>query len=52
MNREDKSKFVEEIKDKIGGKVSLIVVHYQGLTVQQMGALRGEMYKAGVRFRL
>ena len=52
MNREDKSKFVEEIKEKINGKASLIVVHYQGMTVQQMGSLRGEMHKSGVSLQI
>ncbi len=52
MKREDKSKFVEEIKRKINGKTSLIVVHYQGMTVQQMGNLRGEMHKSGVSLQV
>lgn len=52
MNREDKSKFVAQIKEKIKGKVSLILIHYQGMTVQQMGSLRGEMYKVGVSLQI
>ena len=52
MNREDKSKFVAQIKEKINGKASLILVHYQGMTVQQMSSLRGEMYKAGVSLQV
>lgn len=52
MNREEKSKFVEEIREKINGKTSLIVVHYQGLTVQQMGRLRGEMHRSGVSLQV
>jgi len=52
VNREDKSKFVAQIKEKIKGKVSLILIHYQGMTVQQMGSLRGEMYKVGVSLQI
>ncbi len=48
MNRTDKNNFVAAIKEKISGKSALIIVHYQGMTVQQMSLLRGEMRRAGV----
>ena len=52
MNREDKIKFVADIKERIKNKSSLLVVHYQGLTVGQMSELRGEMYKSGIKLEV
>jgi len=52
VNREDKIKFVADIKERIKNKSSLLVVHYQGLTVGQMSELRGEMYKSGIKLEV
>jgi large subunit ribosomal protein L10 len=52
VNRDEKNKFVSEIKDKISGQSSVLIVHYQGLTVEQMSALRGQMYQNGANLQV
>ena len=52
MNRDDKINFVSEIKEKIKGKSSVLIVHYHGLTVANMSELRGIMFKAGANLQV
>ena len=52
MNRDEKINFVTEIREKISGKNSVLIVHYHGLTVENMSVLRGQMFKNGASFQV
>ncbi|MDK2896127.1 MAG: large subunit ribosomal protein [Candidatus Atribacteria bacterium] len=46
MERSDKLKLVEEIKDKLGKSRAVFLVNYQGINVANMNQLRKEVKKA------
>lgn len=52
MNRDDKIKFVNDMKQNLASSNSLIIVHYQGLSVEDISALRAEVHKAGISFQV
>ena len=52
MNKEKKKMYIKEMKDFFQKKSSVIVTHYQGLTVKQIDELRAEMRKHGILFRI
>ena len=52
MNKEQKKKNVSEIKSFIDANDSVLVTHYQGLTVKQLDELRAEMRKHGIMFKI
>ena len=52
MNKEKKKMYIEQMKDFFNKKSSILVTHYQGLTVKQIDALRAEMRKHGILFKI
>ena len=52
MNKNKKKLYVEELKDFFNKTTSVLVTHYQGLTVKQIYELRSEMRKHGILFKI
>ena len=52
MNKEKKKVYVEEMKNFFQKTNSVLVTHYQGLTVKQIDELRSEMRKHGIMFKI
>ena len=52
MNKEQKKKYISEIKDFFDANNSVLVTHYQGLTVNQLDELRTEMRKHDIMFKI
>lgn len=52
MNKNKKKIYIEEMKDLFNKTSSVFVTHYQGLTVRQIDALRAEMRKHGILFKI
>jgi large subunit ribosomal protein L10 len=52
MDRARKAELVEDLNGLIGGAGSVVVAHYSGMTVAQMGDLRTRMRAAGASFKV
>ena len=52
MNKENKKVYIEEMKNFFQKTNSVLVTHYQGLTVKQIDELRSEMRKHGIMFKI
>lgn len=52
MDRAQKKQYVENVHAAVKDAASVIVVHYQGLTVDEINTLRGNMRKAGAGFKV
>jgi len=52
MNKEQKKNYISEIKKFVDANDSILVTHYQGLTVNQLDELRAEMRKHGIMFKI
>ena len=52
MNKEKKKNYIEEMKGFFKKTSSILVTHYQGLTVKQIDELRSEMRKHGILFKI
>ena len=52
MKRSDKNNFVRNLKDELKGSNSLIVAHYDGLSVSETDSLRKEMRDNGAKFKV
>jgi large subunit ribosomal protein L10 len=52
MNKEKKKIYIQEMKETFNKSSSVFVTHYQGLTVKQIDALKSEMRKNGVFFKV
>ena len=52
MNKEKKKNYIEEMKLFFKKTSSVLVTHYQGLTVKQIDELRLEMRKHGILFKI
>ena len=52
MNKEKKKIYIEEMKSFFEKTSSVLVTHYQGLTVKQIDELRAEMRKHGIFFKI
>ena len=52
MNKDKKKIYIEEMKDFFNKTNSVLVTHYQGLSVNQIDELRTEMRKHGVLFKI
>ena len=52
MNKEKKKTYIEEMKDFFKKTSSVLVTHYQGLSVKQIDELRAEMRKHGILFKI
>ena len=52
MNKEQKKTYISEMKDFFANNESVLVTHYQGLTVNQIDSLRNEMRTHGILFKV
>ena len=52
MHKDKKKTYIEEMKVFFKKTSSVLVTHYQGLTVKQIDKLRDEMRKHGILFRI
>ena len=52
MNKEQKKTYISEMKEFFSNKESVLVTHYQGLTVNQIDSLRNEMRVHGILFKI
>ena len=52
MNRAEKEKLVASLHQVFEDTTILVVTHYSGLTVAEMGVLRDGMREAGAKFRV
>jgi large subunit ribosomal protein L10 len=52
ITREQKEQLVSEYKDILSGNKAIILTHYQGLTVQQMEALRAQLRETGGEYQV
>ena len=52
MKRSEKSDFVQKLKDEIKDSSSVIVAHYDGLSVSETDSLRKEMRDNGAKFKV
>ena len=52
MHKDKKKDYIEEMKSFFNKTSSVLITHYQGLTVKQIDELRSEMRKHGVLFKI
>ena len=52
MNKNKKKIYIEEMKNFFIKTSTVLVTHYQGLTVKQIDELRSEMRKHGILFKI
>ena len=52
MNKEQKKNYISEMKKFFEASDSVLVTHYQGLSVNQLDVLRAEMRKHGIMFKI
>ena len=52
MNKNQKANYIKEMKNSFETNESVLVTHYQGLTMLQLDELRSEMRKHGVLFKI
>ena len=52
MDRTQKEEQVSSLRDTFDAAELVVVTHYSGMTVAEMGELRGEMRKAGANFKV
>ncbi len=52
ISKEKKKMYIDEMKDFFKKTSSVLVTHYQGLSVKQIDELRAEMRKHGILFRI
>ena len=52
MHKQKKKNYIEEMKSFFTKTSSILVTHYQGLTVKQIDELRSEMRKHGILFKI
>ena len=52
MNREEKAELLSEMNELISSSEAVVISHYRGLTVQEMGELRNKARKLGCELRV
>ncbi len=52
MNRLEKKQSIEEIKNLVEGHTTVIIVHYQGLTVAQVNVLRTKIRESNAKIKV
>ena len=52
MKRSEKNNFVQELKEELKNSSSIIVAHYDGLSVSETDSLRKEMRDNGAKFKV
>ena len=52
MNKEQKKNYITEITTQFENNDSVLVTHYQGLTMTQLDNLRSQMREHGIKFQI
>ena len=52
MNKQKKQEYIKEMTNQFDKSESVIVTHYQGLTVSQLDDLRDKMREHGIIFKI
>ena len=52
MNKEQKKNYISEISTQFENSNSVLVTHYQGLTMIQLDELRSKMREHGIKFQI
>ena len=52
MNKEQKTSYINEMETKFQNNKAVLVTHYQGLTMTQLGELRSQMREHGIQFKI
>ena len=52
MNKEQKKNYITEMTANFENSESVLVTHYQGLTVKQLDELRKQMREHGIQFKI
>tara|TARA_A100001011_G_scaffold115218_1_gene121793 strand:- start:85 stop:594 length:510 start_codon:yes stop_codon:yes gene_type:complete len=52
MNKEQKKEYINEMVNSLDKSESVLVAHYQGLTVKQLDELRSKMREHGIIFKV
>ncbi len=52
MNKEQKKNYITEMSANFENSESVLVTHYQGLTVKQLDELRKQMREQGIQFKI
>ena len=52
MNKEQKKNYISELTAQFENSESVLVTHYQGLTVKQLDSLRKQMREHGIQFKI
>ena len=52
MNKEQKKSYISEMTAQFENSESVLVTHYQGLTVKQLDSLRKQMREHGIQFKI
>ena len=52
MNKEQKKNYISEMETQFQNNESILVTHYQGLTMSQLDELRAQMREHGIKFKI
>ena len=52
MNKEQKKNYISEMEIQFQNNESVLVTHYQGLTMTQLDELRAQMREHGIKFKI
>ncbi len=52
MNKEQKKNYINEMVSQFDASESVLVTHYQGLTMPQLDELRAKMREHGIKFKI
>jgi large subunit ribosomal protein L10 len=52
MNKEQKKNYINEMETQFQENQSVLVTHYQGLTMTQLDELRAQMREHGIKFKI
>ena len=52
MNREEKSTYINSLKESLNANSAMMIYHYQGLNVTQLDDLRKKMRAAGALLKV
>ena len=52
MSKEQKKNYISEMETQFQNNESVMVTHYQGLTMSQLDELRGQMREHGIKFTI
>jgi len=52
MNKEQKKNYITEMTSQFENSESVLVTHYQGLTMSQLDELRSQMREHGIKFQI